>query len=74
MTEFQSLPARVRAVLNDPFVSLTVAQRMLGFSRSSMNRFIRAGNLRVHRVGLRGHRRVRLSDVEQLLANSEVNQ
>lgn len=72
MTISQTLPERVQRAIADPYVSMRTAQELLGFSRSALDRFVRQGKLHVHRVGLRGNRRVRLSELKNLLGEGEV--
>jgi excisionase family DNA binding protein len=59
--------------MTDPpvFVTSSEAARRLGVSEESIRRLCRAGVLRAHRIYSRGRWRIRLDDVERLLAPRE---
>lgn len=49
------------------FLSLPAAAASIGFSTSTLRRWIREGRLRSYRVTRNSHPRVRVSDVQELL-------
>jgi hypothetical protein len=59
-------------LLADPLVDLRTASICLGnCSYASLCRYINAGRLKVFRIGKRGKRKIRLSSLKALLAESE---
>jgi hypothetical protein len=58
-------------LLSDPLVDLRTVRQALGIGYETLNRLIARGLLTSFRIGPRGQRKIRLSSLRKLLAQSE---
>jgi len=57
--------------MDSKYVSLPTAAKMLNYSISSLHRWVKEGRLKVYRASPSSHPRVKISDLDALMKDSE---